>query len=469
MERDRGGRPRHPGIITPAEQRVLEELRKGGTNAEIAVRLGIGPETVKTHISSMLEKLEVESRQDLARWRPDEERRRLLGPFALPGTLAGGGRPLLWAGAGLATAAVAVVAAVALVVLLRGGGESPDALVPLPATGEATTSDETDLRYVRDLCVAGDSYQATQHEGATRWDFDLETSERLFTDRSGEELLQIGLDVVIEPRRSLTAALERASPPSYARDFHTAAVRHRVNGNAVLDELRQRFPAEPGSGSSGEVTLAYTQLVVVIAANERSAPPASVETRRLLFQAAGRVPECDGNWFLRRFLGGGEPTVEAVDPSDEQYLRQVCLAARAYHSFWVDSVFSWVDSTVSEEELGDRIGGPYFFIDGLTELRTHLQSASPPDDVGNVHREYLSLVDEIILIASGEPLVERRLDVAGDYSLGEYSERLTDRVYGGKGDPVAPPAARVRLLAAAESVEECSGTAFLSNFLGRDE
>ncbi len=36
MERDRGGRPRYPGVIIPAEQRVLEELRKGGTNAEIA-------------------------------------------------------------------------------------------------------------------------------------------------------------------------------------------------------------------------------------------------------------------------------------------------------------------------------------------------------------------------------------------------------------------------------------------------
>lgn len=75
MERDRGGRPRYPGIITPAEQRVLEELRKGGTNAEIAIRLGIGPETVKTHIANMFDKLDLPDRHALAAWRPEEGRR----------------------------------------------------------------------------------------------------------------------------------------------------------------------------------------------------------------------------------------------------------------------------------------------------------------------------------------------------------------------------------------------------------
>ena len=67
MERNRGGRPRHPDILTPAEWRVLEELRDGGTNAEIAVRLGISPDTVKYHVSNMLAKLGVRT---AANWRP---------------------------------------------------------------------------------------------------------------------------------------------------------------------------------------------------------------------------------------------------------------------------------------------------------------------------------------------------------------------------------------------------------------
>ncbi len=56
---------------------MLEELRKGGTNAEIAIRIGIGPETVKTHISNMLAKLEMEDRHELAAWREEDEPRRL--------------------------------------------------------------------------------------------------------------------------------------------------------------------------------------------------------------------------------------------------------------------------------------------------------------------------------------------------------------------------------------------------------
>ncbi len=41
----------------PGEQRVLWELRRGRTNAEIAVCLGLSRETVKTHITITLAKL----------------------------------------------------------------------------------------------------------------------------------------------------------------------------------------------------------------------------------------------------------------------------------------------------------------------------------------------------------------------------------------------------------------------------
>ena len=84
MERDRGGRPRHPDILTPAEWRVLEELRRGGTNAEIAVRLRVSPDAVKFHISNMLGKLDLDDRHALAAWRPPVERRRLPALLATP-------------------------------------------------------------------------------------------------------------------------------------------------------------------------------------------------------------------------------------------------------------------------------------------------------------------------------------------------------------------------------------------------
>ena len=132
MERNPRGRPRHPDVLTPAEWRVLDALREGGTNAEIAARLGLSPDTVKTHISNMLAKLELRDRRALAAWRPDAPRRRLGG--VVPAALWSLGRPLMWVGAGVATLAGVLVVAVALVALegIVEGEPDPPAAVALP-------------------------------------------------------------------------------------------------------------------------------------------------------------------------------------------------------------------------------------------------------------------------------------------------------------------------------------------------
>ena len=147
MERNRGGRPRHPDVLTPAEWRVLGALREGGTNAEIAGRLGLSLDTVKTHISNMLAKLELRDRRALAAWRPEERRGRLQAVFGIPAALAAIARPVAWVGIGTAAAAgvtVAVVAAVVavavLLVVVPGGGE-PSEVVRAPlAPPEATST-----------------------------------------------------------------------------------------------------------------------------------------------------------------------------------------------------------------------------------------------------------------------------------------------------------------------------------------
>lgn len=138
MTQRRRSRPRHPDTLTPAESRVLNELRKGGTNAEIAVRLAVSPDAIKFHISNLLAKLGLEDRQQLASWRPDGGRRRLRALLPLPATLGFLARPLVWVGAG--TAVLAGAAAVAgVLVFVNGSGEPVPVAPPTTPTPMSPT------------------------------------------------------------------------------------------------------------------------------------------------------------------------------------------------------------------------------------------------------------------------------------------------------------------------------------------
>lgn len=50
--------------ISPRELTVLQELAAGHSNKEIARRLSIAPDTVKTHVARLFEKLEAKRRTD---------------------------------------------------------------------------------------------------------------------------------------------------------------------------------------------------------------------------------------------------------------------------------------------------------------------------------------------------------------------------------------------------------------------
>jgi DNA-binding NarL/FixJ family response regulator len=54
--------------LTPREQEVLALMTKGANNAEIAGQLVISENTVKTHVSHVLEKLDMRNRSDLIAW-----------------------------------------------------------------------------------------------------------------------------------------------------------------------------------------------------------------------------------------------------------------------------------------------------------------------------------------------------------------------------------------------------------------
>ncbi len=54
--------------ITPAEDRVLQLVRRGGSNRSIAAELVLSPRTVECHVSSLLAKTGCSSRSQLLLW-----------------------------------------------------------------------------------------------------------------------------------------------------------------------------------------------------------------------------------------------------------------------------------------------------------------------------------------------------------------------------------------------------------------
>lgn len=61
-----GPEPIGPDLLTPREADVLELLRQGRSNAEIALALHVGIETVRTHRRNIYRKLGVRTRRELA-------------------------------------------------------------------------------------------------------------------------------------------------------------------------------------------------------------------------------------------------------------------------------------------------------------------------------------------------------------------------------------------------------------------
>jgi DNA-binding NarL/FixJ family response regulator len=63
-------RPADPelDLLTPREQEVLEHIARGYLYKEVAQMLGVSTRTVETHVSTVLRKLHLSNRHQLARW-----------------------------------------------------------------------------------------------------------------------------------------------------------------------------------------------------------------------------------------------------------------------------------------------------------------------------------------------------------------------------------------------------------------
>ena len=64
----RRGRPAHDDLLTPAEWRIVEAIRHGMSNRDIATRRGISLDAVKFHVANALQKLGLKNRTALRHW-----------------------------------------------------------------------------------------------------------------------------------------------------------------------------------------------------------------------------------------------------------------------------------------------------------------------------------------------------------------------------------------------------------------
>ena len=128
------GRPPHPDILTPREWEVHALLCEGLSNEAIAERLAISLAGAKYHVSEILSKLGVASREEAAAWTRDQRPwwRRGFAPFAALWPKAGAS----WLSIGATgLVAIAIVAGFGLLVwgvVRTGGNEAP----PGPAITE---------------------------------------------------------------------------------------------------------------------------------------------------------------------------------------------------------------------------------------------------------------------------------------------------------------------------------------------
>jgi DNA-binding CsgD family transcriptional regulator len=172
----RRGRPRHDDVLTPREWQVLDLLRQGLTNEQIATRLSISAETAKFHVSEILGKLGLSSRQEAARWQ-GEPKQRLGGWWAF-----GRGSqhpPASSTGSGAAAALLVLLVVVFLGVLLltrtRSGNEaSTGADVPPGVDGEpSAASSPQALAPPRELpisvCFDDETWQKPSREEQERY------------------------------------------------------------------------------------------------------------------------------------------------------------------------------------------------------------------------------------------------------------------------------------------------------------
>ena len=394
------GRPPYDGL-TPAEERVLQHLRRGRTNGEIAEQLGVTLDAVKYHVSNMLGKLGLESREQLAalpaggRWRS-----------------AWGGLPLL-AKLGLGGAA-AGVAALAVAVPLGVGNPAPsdppvlfDGLVTAPVDGKPVhfqsgrPSLSADGRYVVFESNAPNLVKDDTNDATDIFRFDRQ-EQRIELVSDAAPTVWAGYPTMTADGRYVAFVASSGNPfyyPVRVKDMKTGNVREFASGAGPAISPDGKFLAYVVNETPGEqwprgrIEVLELQSKTVVWTT-----PVSSEDQPLLFGGTMQF-SADSRWFT--FMGGnvqGATCDELLRPIISDGVEKLVPVIRPFvHDFGTGSTscapLPLVDGAVVGDVSFASISGDNLAVTYMSV--TEATSASVPRRILGAHVALVSL-------ASGE-------------------------------------------------------------------
>ena len=352
----------------------------------------------------------------------------------------------------------------ALLAVACGSDDSPDTVSEPAATetatattAEAATATEApteapneggsvDERYVRSFCVAGNDLQAALLTAATRME--------------AEEGLEDDPEAFVGPLVGFLEAMREVTPPDDLAEYHTAALAQYAGLVGLFEAMRE------GAESSEEIEGDPFEALggMLQGAEEFPALPEAALAR--LAQVAEGVPECAGSLFLAEFLGAGEAapvdtgSTAEVDPADEQYVRDLCLAGDAYEATFQEAMAQLGPDAELDESDPEMFAT--VFLEALRSLAADMQEVSPPDGVASYHAASIGRYEEMVAVL--DDILET--SEAGGEVADEQLARFQQLLGGGLGMALLPLAEANRLAQAANNVIECYNSGFLLGFLG---
>ncbi|MPZ49963.1 MAG: hypothetical protein GEU75_11830 [Dehalococcoidia bacterium] len=274
------GRPRYNDVLTPREWEVIALLADRLTNEQIAVRLGISENTVKSHVSEILSKLDLADRLDASRWYAVNERRALaLVPFFGWFERHSWRLSLKVAGGLLGAVTLTAMAALAVGVLLM---DSRDSASGPPHAPEGRTGDSSLDRIIDALVEEDADGLRSQFPGVVARglspDFEqtaIGTEEwTALLASSSRQLYSVSTaDPQASPDREFDIALGVATPGSSRVGWRISV----ADGQVV--DLTVGRDGSPPSSYSPSVERQYDRFLVLPPRDELPMPPAAHELK----------------------------------------------------------------------------------------------------------------------------------------------------------------------------------------------